>query len=80
MHLSNSRFKGGENARISGQLLIGRPFDVFIDSPQFHCSPPETTQFVETYWRRRESVPFAPRKPVSGLCPMTGARVRAASS
>ena len=34
-------------------------FDVFIDSPRFCSTPPESTQFVEPLWRRREPLPGA---------------------
>jgi hypothetical protein len=39
------------------KLLMGATFDVFIDSSPFFEVPPESTQFVEAFWRRREPVP-----------------------
>jgi hypothetical protein len=41
------------------KLLMGGAFDVFIDSSRFCSTPPESTQFVEAFWRRRELLPGA---------------------
>jgi transposase InsO family protein len=39
------------------KLLMRGTFDVFIDSAGFSSIALESTEFVETLWRRRESVP-----------------------
>jgi hypothetical protein len=41
------------------KLLMGGTFDVFIDSSRFCSTPPQSTQFVEAFWRRREPLPGA---------------------
>jgi len=41
------------------KLLMQRTFDVFIDSAGLHSSAPNSTEFLEGLWRRREYVPAA---------------------
>ena len=38
---------------------MGGTFDVFIDSPALLSIAPESTEFVEAFWKRREPVPGA---------------------
>ena len=40
-------------------------FDVFIDSPWVCLTPPESTEFVEAFWRRREPLPGTRRSAVA---------------
>jgi hypothetical protein len=55
--------------------LPGATFDVFIDSSRFCSTPPESTQFVEAFWRRREPLPGA-RARWSLLLPGRGTMIR----
>jgi len=48
-----------EIARFLVKLLTVGTFDVFTDSPWFFSVPPESTEFLEALWRRREPVPEA---------------------
>jgi len=41
------------------KLLMGKTFDVFIDSAGLHSTAPNSTEFLEGFWRRREYVPAA---------------------
>ena len=41
------------------KLLMLCTFDVFIDFARFLSNTPESTEFVETLWRRREPIPVA---------------------
>jgi hypothetical protein len=41
------------------KLLMAGTFDVSIESSGFCPITPQSTQFVEAFWRRRESVPGA---------------------
>jgi hypothetical protein len=43
------------------KLLVAGTFDVFIDSSGLYPITPESAQFVEAFWRRREPVPDALR-------------------
>ena len=58
--LVQQRFRNQrEVALFRSKLLIRGTFDVFIDSSGFLSIAPESTEFVEALWRRRESVPGA---------------------
>ncbi len=57
------------------KLLMGGAFDVFIDSSRFCSTPPESTQFVEAFWRRRKPLSGA-RARWSLLLPGRGTMIR----
>jgi hypothetical protein len=47
------------------KLLMRCTLDVSIDSSGILPEAPESTQFMEAFWRRRERVPGAGREPAS---------------
>src|SRR5215207_9420218 len=58
--LVQQRFQKSARSRVFlVKLLVRGTFDVFIDSSGFLSIAPESAEFVEALWRRRESVPVA---------------------
>jgi hypothetical protein len=58
--LGQQRFQKSARSRaFPVKLLVQRTFGVFIESSRFRSITPESTEFVEALWRRREPVPVA---------------------
>ena len=62
MHLNSSVSETARSRAFLVKLLIQGAFDAFIESPAFLWIAPESTEFVEALWTRREPFPALARE------------------